>query len=233
LPKHSSEVRVNGPRILLVTAAAVCTGACAPVMMPIHLHSPGMALERSSGEESVPGPLHVTARAGADFIEVRILNTGVHVVLVDWSGSSFISPTGRWHALVTAEWLMAGQDRLARQTGGQTGEQRGDSWVHHLWGAGEAAAHMVPTSLHLTRQPLQRIEPGTVHLVVLYPAEHLLAGEFRTHPGTSLLCDAAPAAMLSIGLNLRWHSGTSWRVNELAGMLPVRNERRGATPHLR
>jgi hypothetical protein len=91
----------------------------------------------------------------------------------------------------------------------------------------------VPTSLHMKQQPLQRIETGAEYLAVLYPAEHLVAGEFRLHPGASLLCDALPAETLPVGLRLRWHGDAGWSVNELAGTLPVRTARRGRAPLIR
>jgi hypothetical protein len=233
---------VTGHRTMFLISAAVAgTCACAPLAVPIHFRPPGAAslpasraaMDGSHPEDAVLGPLHVAARAGADFIEVRIRNTGADAVLVDWNGSSFISPSGRPHGLVTTEWLMEGSTHSMPVFGAATGDARGVTSAAPLWGPSAAAAHMVPTSLHMKQQPLQRIEPGAEHLAVLYPAEHLVAGEFRLHPGVSLLCDASPAETLPVGLRLRWHGVAGWRVNELAGTLPVRTARRGRAPLIR
>jgi hypothetical protein len=233
---------VTGPRTMfLITAALAGSCACVPVTTPIHFRQPGAAslpvtaaaMDGSQHEDVVLGPLHVVARAGVDFLEVRIRNTGADAVLVDWNGSSFISPSGRPHGLVTTEWLMEGGTHSMPVFGAATGEARGVTSAVPLWGPSAAAAHMVPTSLHMKQQPLQRIEPGADYLAVLYPAEHLVAGEFRLHPGASLLCDASPAETLPVGLRLRWHGDAGWSVNELAGTLPVRNARRGRATIIR
>jgi hypothetical protein len=233
---------VTGPRTMfLITAAVAGTCACAPVAMPIHFRPPGAAsmpvsaaaLDGSRQEDAVLGPLHVAARAGVDFIEVRIRNTGADAVLVDWNGSSFISPSGRSHGLVTTEWMMEGSTHSTPMFGAAAGDARGVTSAAPLWSPSAAAAHMVPTSLHRKQQPLQRIESGAEHLAVLYPAEHLVAGEFRLHAGVSLLCDAAPAETLPVGLRLRWHGDAGWSVNELTGTLPVRTARHGRAPLIR
>jgi hypothetical protein len=231
---------VTGPRMLLLIGAVAGSGACAPVTVPIHFRSPGAAswvvpgaaLDGPHQENAVLGPLHVAARAGADFIEVRIRNTGADAVLVDWSGSSFISPSGRPHALVTTAWLMDGHDR-SMPVFGVTSSDAGHRASTAPLRTPSVPAHMPPTWLHIKQQPLQRIEPGAVHVAVLYPAEHFVVGEFRVHSGTSLLCDASPAATLPVGLRLRWQGAMGWRVNELVGTLPLRNPRSGgaALPH--
>jgi hypothetical protein len=231
---------MTGPRSMLLVAAAVGSGACAPIAVPIHFHSPGAASgslpaapsEGQQQEDAVLGPLHVAASAGADFIEVRIRNAGSVAVLVDWSGSSFISPTGRTHALVTAEWLMDGRER-AMPLHSVTADGRGyAASTAVLWDAPATAAHTAPTSLHARQQPLQRIMPGAVHRAVLYPAEHLVAGALYLHAGTSLLCDAKPAERLPVGLSLRWHDGSGWRLNEIGGTLSVRPARGGRRSQL-
>jgi hypothetical protein len=211
-------------------AAAAGAAACAPVAVPIHFHHPSGSVAPNSGqapgsphqEEAVLGPLHVAARAGADFIEVRIRNTGAETVLVDWSGSSFISPTGRAHALVTSEWLMDGPgSRFMRRAGVPAADPGDMEWTASLWHPNVLATHLSPTPLHLDQQPFQRIGPGAVHVAVLFPAEHVVAGEFRMHTGASLLCDALPAATVPMGLALRWHDAAGWRISELAGTLPT------------
>jgi len=222
---------MHGPRILpVLVAAAAGAVACAPVAVPIHFHPPS-----SSGahqDEAVLGPLHVAARAGADFIEVRIRNSGAETVLVDWSGSSFISPGGRHHALVTSEWLLDGQGRVMRLAGVPTAHQGDMAWTASLWHPDARAVHLAPASLHVEQQPLQRIGPGAVHVAVLYPAEHVAAGQFSMQTGASLLCDASPAATVPMGLALRWHDAAGWRVSELAGTVPVpRTARRMTKSH--
>jgi hypothetical protein len=220
-----------GSRILpVVVAAAAGAVACAPVAVPIHFHHPngsdsaisGQALSDPHQEQAVLGTLHVAARAGADFIEVHIRNTGTEVVLVDWSGSSFISPAGRSHALVTSDWLMDGAGGRFMQMAGIPTAAPGDmAWAALQGYPNTLAVHLSPTQLHLAQQPFQRIGPGAVHVAVLYPAEHVVAGEFRMHASASLLCDASPAASVPMGLSLRWHDAGGWRVGELAGTLPI------------
>jgi hypothetical protein len=232
-----------GPRTMfLLTAAVAGIGACAPVAAPVHFRLPGAPglpisgaeLEGRQQEQVVLGPLHVAARAGIYLIEIRIHNTGADDVLLDWTGSSFISPSGRSHALVTEEWLLDGRDRSMPLYGVMRGDAADvASSTVPLRVPGAPAAHMPPTGLHMQQQPLQRIGPGDVHVAVLYPAEHVIDAGFRMHAGTSLLCDASPTASLPVGLRLRWHGATGWRTDQLAGTLPVRTARRGGETPIR
>jgi hypothetical protein len=225
---------------LLASIAAAATSACAPVTAPIHFHLPGAAaspmslaaLEGRLQEDAVVGPLRVAARAGLAFIEIRIHNTGADEVLIDWSGSSFIAPPGRPHAMVTAEWLMDAQtsamplpEVMFRDPGSMVA-------IAALWGPGAPAAHMPPTALHMQQQPFQRIGPGAEHVAVLYPAEHVVAVGWHMHAGAPLLCDASPAATLPVALTLRWHGTTGWRVDQLAGTLPVGTARLVEAPRI-
>jgi hypothetical protein len=230
-----------GIRTMLVSVAAAATCACAPVAAPIHFHLPGAAsspmslaaLEGRPLEDAVLAPLHVAARVGLYFIEVRIHNTGPDEVLVDWSGSSFISPSGRPHALVTAEWLMDQQERSMPVHEFTYGDPGYMAWTARLRGPGTSAAHMPPTALHMRQQPLQRIGPGAEHVAVLYPAEHIAIVGLHMDAGAPLLCDASPAATLPVGLTLRWHGTAGWREDALSGTLPLRTARRGGETAVR
>jgi hypothetical protein len=228
--------------MLAVLAVTAGTSGCASVAVPINFSSPEVTNWRSTGEsepegadqqDAVLGALRVTARAGADYIEIRIRNTGAEAVLVDWSGSSFISPSGRGHALITAEWLVAGQGGPTTQLGIEPGMVGEMVSAAPLWRPGPAATHGSADALHMKRQPLRRIEPGTLHVAVLYPAEHFGAGSFRMHPAASLLCDASPAATQPVGLSLRWHGAAGWRVDELVGTVGFRTARQGAATLMR
>lgn len=169
--------------------AALLAAGCGPARyMPLQVVWPA-PLDDSTAQA---GPVRITVRAGAEWLEVELENRGASPLEVWWSEASLVTPGGRVHALVEADRLQgpswSGFDAFAHDADAWGGSRFGHASPAPALGPGaRPEAWSAPVSMVL--------RPDTRATTVLYPLDHLARnGPSGWAPELPLLCDDGPHA---------------------------------------
>jgi len=170
----------------VLSATLVGVGCAYPPPVPLRFPD----LPGPNPDRALVGPLEISGRAGAEWIELTLRNGGDGALTIDWGASAFMTPGGRWHGLVPSE-------RLAMAIGsGVPVEAAGSApWPYagHPVRAGLArhaeGVHDRPLDLRELEGVASVIPAGASYAFVLYPTEHLHLDGFGFW-AEPLLCDA-------------------------------------------
>ena len=183
---HPARSRLQG-----VLSATLLWGGCA-YPSPIPLRFPD--LPGPNRDLALVGPLEISGRAGAEWIELTLRNGSDEAVTLDWGASAFTTPGGRWHGLVPSE-------RLAMAIRpGAPGDGTGSApWpypgqpVRAGFAGYPEGVHERPPDLRELAGLASTLPAGASYAFVLYPAEHLHIDDFGFW-AEPLLCDGGGEA---------------------------------------
>jgi len=161
------------PSAAVLAALALWAGwgwGCAyPALRPLEFLDP----QSESGGTAPLRTARIAARVGPEWIEIDVHNGGEAPLMVDWEGSTFVTPGGHEHRLISAAQLsehalqIPAMDMaaLALAASGAPGP-----WTHDV----SPALQQLPPARLL-------VAPGRQATTVLYPAEHVVLGPFGFH----------------------------------------------------
>lgn len=135
-------------------------------------------------------------RAGAEWLELRVVNAGADSVALDLAAVSFVESAGRFHRLASgAQLAQAQQLTWAAATGALLAAAPSDDPLTLL----ERGHHAPPAILDRSARWVEVIPPGEFLAELFYPMEHLHRDEqlgWRTDP---LFCGRGTAAAIAEG----------------------------------
>lgn len=170
--------------------ATILLGACGPIA-----YQSVEMLHPTAGADSMVafGVLHLGLRAGPEWLEVRLINTGDEPVEVDWSQAALQMGGRSAHRVISSAWLSHLKSGSGADPGG--GAYDRPAWAPHPVPFVMDRRHEIPPELaRAPREPRLVLKPGRSAVEVIYPAEHMYPDGYGASAHTPLLCAGEPGA---------------------------------------
>jgi hypothetical protein len=162
------------------------------------------------------GQLEVGIRAGPEWIEVAVRNTGDAAVEVDWGATTLLEHGGESHRLMEPRFFPVTENLTAYAW-------QGDTEVVQL----QAVRGIAADRVHRSRaslgwspaEPHGVVEPGGRLHKVFYPVEHVVALPHGWTVLAPLLCRRDMRDGGRFSLHLRISDGEGWQTTAIVGQL--------------
>ena len=174
----------------VLSATLVGVGCAYPPPVPLRFPD----LPGPNPDRALVGPLEISGRAGAEWIELTLRNGGGGAVTIDWGASALMTPGGRWHGLVPSERLaMAMGSGVPMEVAGNAPWPFPGPPLRAGLARYSEGPHERPPDLRELKGLASVLPAGASYEFVLYPAEHLHLDGFGFW-AEPLLCDEGGGA---------------------------------------